>query len=206
MASTKQRANSMNKKILITSVVIASIGVAAMAHNGATGIVKERMDGMSAMSKAVKALTPIMRGTADYDADKVRSAADVMIKHAGEQMTSLFPEGTGGMPSSALPAVWDNWEEFSKISNELKAYAEGMKIAAGNGLAGDAVEQGDAMMGGSDDTMMGETTEDAMGGDAMGAETMITAEMFATMPVDTAFASVAQTCSACHQKFRAKEN
>jgi cytochrome c556 len=62
------------------------------------------------------------------------------------------------------------------------------------------------MMGGSNDTMMGETSEDTMGGGTMGAETMITAEMFATMPVDTAFASVAQTCSACHQKFRAKEN
>ena len=106
----------MAKKILIPSVLIAFIGVAAMAHNGATGIVKERMDGMSAMGKAVKALTPIMRGAVEYDADKVRSAADVMIKHAGEQMISLFPEGTGGMPSSALPAVWDNWEEFSKIS------------------------------------------------------------------------------------------
>ena len=198
MALANQRTNSMVKKILITSVIIASIGVAAMAHNGAKGIVKERMDGMSAMSKAVKALTPIMRGTAEYDADKVRSAADVMIKHAGEQMTSLFPEGTGGMPSAALPAVWDNWEEFSKISNELKAYAEGMKIAAGNGLVNEDEMQDDAMMGGA--------TEGAMGGAMMGGEAMVMTEMFATMPVNAAFGMVAQTCSACHQKFRAKEN
>ena len=46
--------------------VVASItaGV-ALAHSGATGIVKERMDGMAAMQKAVKAVTPIMRGQSD---------------------------------------------------------------------------------------------------------------------------------------------
>jgi cytochrome c556 len=35
---------------------------------------------------------------------------------------------------------------------------------------------------------------------------MMTTEMLAEMPVNAGFMAVTQTCSACHQKFRAEEN
>ena len=85
----------MKTQTLIVTLGLVSFGLAAWSHSGATGIVKERMDGMSAMSRVIKDLTPMMRGNVDYDAQQVRDAADVMISHAGDQMTSLFPEGTG---------------------------------------------------------------------------------------------------------------
>lgn len=87
----------------IALALVASItaGV-ALAHGGATGIVKERMDGMAAMQKAVKAVTPIMRGQAQYDADAVRSFAAAVEIHSGQAMTKLFPEGTGGKPLSLI--------------------------------------------------------------------------------------------------------
>ena len=59
------------------------------------------------------------------------------------------------------------------------------------------------MMGGG---MMGSDQAPAMGGGMSGSGDMMTVDMFATMPTDTAFAAVAQTCSACHQKFRAEED
>ncbi|SHF66908.1 c-type cytochrome [Litoreibacter halocynthiae] len=187
----------MRARVWITSALIALTGVAAFAHSGATGIVKERMDGMSAMGKAVKVLTPMMRGQTPYDAAQVRASADVMIAHAGETMTRLFPEGTGAKPSSALPTVWEDWEGFTELAKKLKSYAEGMKLGADNGLAENAVQQGSSMMGG--------TASVSMGGGMMGAEQTITPEMLASMPVDMAFTAVVQTCSACHQKFRAEE-
>ena len=186
----------MRARIWVASAVIASVGVAAFAHGGATGIVKERMDGMSAMGEVVKALTPMMRGETSYDAAKMRDAADVMIMHAGEQMTRLFPEGTGAKPSAALPTVWENWDDFAELAEQLKSYAEGMKVGAGNGLAKAQAQQSGSMMGGTTDTMMG--------GSMMGAPAAMTPEMIASMPSDMAFAAVAQVCSACHQKFRAK--
>ncbi|TDT72706.1 cytochrome c556 [Litoreibacter halocynthiae] len=189
----------MRARVWIISTVIASIGVAAFAHNGATGIVKERMDGMSAMGKAVKVLTPMMRGKTSYDADQVRASADVMIMHSGEQMTRLFPEGTGAKPSSALPTVWEDWDGFAELAENLKSYAEGMKLGADIGLANAAGQQSSSMMGGAASGSMG-------GGMMGGAEQAMTPEMFAAMPSDRAFAAVAQTCSACHQKFRAEEN
>lgn len=188
----------MRAKTWIASVAVASIGMAAWAHNGATGIVKDRMDGMSAMGRVVKELSPMMRGQIPYDADQVRAAADVMILHAGEQMTRLFPEGSGGMPSAALPSVWGEWEEFSDLAEQLQSYAEGMKIGAENGLA--------KRQAGKRFSMIGAASASTMGGGMMGAAGAMSVEMLAAMPTDAAFTAVAQTCSACHQKFRVKEN
>lgn len=196
----------MGARIWTIAVFAALIGAAALAHGGATGIVKDRMDGMSAMGRTVKELTPMMRRQTPFDADRVREAADVMIIHAGEHMTRLFPEGTGGKPSAALPMLWKKWDEFEELAEQLATYAEGMKLSAENGLATTQGMQGGSMMGGTDGGMMGADTTSPMGGGMMGSTDMMTLEMFAGMPADMAFTAVAQTCSACHQKFRAEEN
>lgn len=195
----------MNMKIWITAIAIGTTGVAALAHSGATGVVLERMQGMSAMAKTLKTLSPMMRGQVPYDADVVRSEADAMIGHAGEQMTRLFPEGSGGGVSKALPSVWDDDEKFAALAEDLRTAAEGLKLSAGNGLAAAQGNGSGSMIGSATDGMMGGGSAPAMGGGMMGSEQPMTPEMFAEMPVDRAFAMVAQTCSACHQKFRRED-
>ncbi len=86
----------MKKTTIVAAVLIAGTAVTAFAHSGATGIVKERMDAMLAMGKAVKTVAPMMRGETAYDAETVRDAARLFQQHAGESMTKLVPEGTGG--------------------------------------------------------------------------------------------------------------
>lgn len=203
----------MNMKIWITAIAIGTTGVAALAHSGATGVVLERMQGMSAMAKTLKTLSPMMRGQVPYDADVVRREADAMIGHAGEQMTRLFPEGSGGGVSKALPSVWDDGEEFAALAEDLRTAAEGLKLSAGNGLAAAQGNGSGSMMGGATDGMMGGATGGMMGGGSapamgagmMGSEQPMAPEMFADMSADRAFAMVAQTCSACHQKFRKED-
>ncbi|MDA5095767.1 cytochrome c, partial [Aliiroseovarius sp. KMU-50] len=124
----------MKYSSVIAAVFTCATGVAAFAHGGATGIVKERMDAMDAMGKAVKMITPMMRGETAYDAEVVRQAAATFSDHAGESMTTLFPEGSGGMPSEAKDAIWERWEEFSELAAQLGIYAEGLSGAAENGL------------------------------------------------------------------------
>ena len=51
----------MKKTTIVAAVLIAGTAVTAFAHSGATGIVKERMDAMLAMGKAVKTVAPMMR-------------------------------------------------------------------------------------------------------------------------------------------------
>lgn len=183
----------MNAKIWMTAIVASSVGLAALAHSGATGVMKERMDAMGEMGDEMKLLAPMMHGQAEYDPDVVRNAADTMIGHAGKQMTQLFPKGSNEKPSEALDAIWDNWEEFSNLAEALRASAEGMKLAAENGVGAPGVMPRAGMMG---------TGQGMMGG---APAQMMTTEMLGEMPVNAGFMAVTQTCSACHQKFRAED-
>ena len=74
----------MKKTTIVAAVLIAGTAVTAFAHSGATGIVKERMDAMLAMGKAVKTVAPMMRGETAYDAGTVSDAARLFQQHAGE--------------------------------------------------------------------------------------------------------------------------
>lgn len=184
-------------KRMTVSVTVLAISAASLAwaHGGATGIVKERMDGMAAMSKATKAITPMMRGNVVYDDEAVREYARGLQQHSGEAMTKLFPEGSGGMPSEAKDNVWINWEEFEELAMQLELLGEGLEKAAHKGLVA------------SDST--GEKNSDMMGtGGMMGQSSSVALdiEMLAQMPVDAVFTKISQTCSACHTKFRAESN
>ena len=197
----------MKKTTLLLSLIAVSAASLVWAHGSATGIVKERMDGMAAMSKATKAITPMMRGNVEYNAEAIRDYARTIEEHAGEAMTKLFPEGSGGMPSEAKDDVWTDWDQFEVLAMQLESLGKGLAQAAENGLAESVFEEGAStnMMGTSG--MMG--TGGMMGTDGMMGQTMngmIDIEMLAQMPADAVFAKVGQTCSACHTKFRAESN
>jgi cytochrome c556 len=139
----------MNKiELTIGAVFSLAITGAALAHGGATGIVKERMDGMMAMGKAVKSLSSMMRGDVDYDEAAVKSHAQTIEAHGGEALVSLFPEGSDGAPSEAKPEIWSEPAEFEALATQLKTYAVALQAAAPNGLMMQEQDQTD-MMGGS---------------------------------------------------------
>lgn len=190
----------MKKTFVISALVAGSTAIAALAHGGATGIVKDRMDAMANMGKAVKAVSPMMQGSATYDAAIVKRAAAVFLQHSGEAMTQLFPEGSGGKPSEAKGTIWRDWEGFADLAAQLGIASQGLAAAADNGLMGDASSDMSAgSMMGDNAGMMGDGTG-MMGSGMMGGA--MTVEQISAMPADGAFAMVTQTCSACHTKFR----
>lgn len=136
----------MHLNAWVLAFATVSAGMAALAHSGATGVARERMDAIVEKGDAMKRLAPMMRGQAEYDPDAVRNAADTMIGHAGPRMTELFPEGSNGKPSEALNAIWEDWDEFAALAEALRTGAEGMKLAADNGLAGSGAMPGGGMM------------------------------------------------------------
>ncbi|MGY3439693.1 MULTISPECIES: c-type cytochrome [unclassified Marinovum] len=198
------------------SVGIAIAGGVA-AHSGAKGIVKDRMDGMMALGKSVKAITPMMRGKVAYDADAVKGFAQDLRTHSGEAMTRLFPEGTNAAPSVAKARIWTDWDGFEALAMQLHALSDGMEQAADNGLKGTGGTTGN-MMGGATmgANMMGGSAMGGatMGGDAMGSGAMMggaaaaslpSPDALAEMPADAVFRLVSQTCASCHTKFRAEK-
>ncbi|WP_170575212.1 c-type cytochrome [Ruegeria atlantica] len=194
------------EKLLLGAVAASVLAVAShsvFAHGGATGVVKERMDGMGVMKEAMKVLTPMMRGQVDYDATVVREWSEDISRHAGEALTKLFPEGSLDAPSEAKPEIWQDWEAFSTLADQLRVMADGLAEASENGLmmAGETPAVGD-MMGGQDSSMMGGTM---MGGGMMGGAAEFDTMDLSQMPADGVFTMMGQVCSACHTRFRVEK-
>ena len=114
--------------LIALSFVIATSAI-AFAHSGATGVVKLRMDMMGAIGDSMKVIGSMMKGQTAFDANGAKAAAMRIAGHADE-IPDLFPEGSTQKPSEALPAIWQNWDEFVKITGEMKAAAQTLADAA----------------------------------------------------------------------------
>ena len=99
----------MNKFNLFIAVIIACLigAVTSFAHEGATGIVKKRMEMMKGMGKQMKALHAMISGKTAYDASAVQKSALELKEHAGH-IQHMFPDGSTEKPSEALLAIWEN--------------------------------------------------------------------------------------------------
>ncbi len=129
----------------ITFLVFAALLAAptlTQAHSGATGIVKQRMDVMEDVGAVMKELGAMVKGEVSFDASTVSSRAGDLKAHAAG-MPGLFPEGSIHGPSEALPAIWEDFERFSKIASDLESAAEALSsvtepaaLPAALGMAG----------------------------------------------------------------------
>ncbi len=189
-------------KLAANVAVVSSLAVTALAHGGATGIVKERMDGMGVMKESMKVLTAMMQGQTPYDVEVIREEAGKITSHSGEAMTKLFPQGSNAKPSEAKSEIWSNWEDFANLAEQLETLSEGLALAAGNGLMMAGSGQGNHMTGNS------MTSSGMMGSGMMGNSPMMGGtpgrDALAEMPADGVFTMLSQTCSACHTRFRAE--
>lgn len=164
-----------------------------VAHDGATGIVKERMDHMKAMGASMKSLAKMVNGQATYDGGEVSKLAAQFAEGSGAAMTKLFPEGTNAHPSEAKAEIWQKWDKFQHLANELQVQAETMSMTASGtpmmrtpqpfGGAG-----GGSVLGGSGDVMAGGPVQ-----------------MPPQMALRMNFMHLSSVCKSCHTEFREKK-
>lgn len=112
-------------------VVLLSVGV-VHAHDGATGIVKERMASMKDMGKATKALNAMTKGNAEYDAKELKEFALVIARHA-EKIPAFFPDtdaSRSGKMTEALPSIWSDGVDFEARARELVKLGENLAATA----------------------------------------------------------------------------
>ena len=146
-------------KTLMVFGAAALVGVSAtiaLAHSGATGIVKERMDLMSRIGKDTRAMAAMSRGRDDIDWSLIIEAG----KHAtmtSKHLPMQFPADSFKSPSEAKETILTDKEGFQAQVDALW-------------LAGLAL------------TTAGETQDE---------------DSF-----KLAFGAYAQTCKACHSKYR----
>lgn len=116
------------KRVLLAGL-LASAAAIAVAHTGATGIVKERMDGMGVLAQSMKALVG-MRKAGDDDPARVAEIAHQIAGESGAVMTDRFPEGSIQHVSEAAPMIWQDWDRFVQLSADLKTVAQAIEADA----------------------------------------------------------------------------
>ncbi|MBX2836579.1 MAG: cytochrome c [Gammaproteobacteria bacterium] len=99
-------------------------------HSGATGIVKQRMDGMKAMGETSKIVSDMYKGKKQFDRAAVVEAVEAFILH-GEEMANLFPdtdESRTGSKTEALPLIWERWDDFSDYIEDFNKQTQNLKM------------------------------------------------------------------------------
>ncbi len=112
----------MRKYVFLIVAPLVFAG-AAVAHQGATGVVKARMDGMGTVQSAMKVVGGMARGRIEFDADAAQAALADMAE-AARQIPELFEEKDLSDPSEALSGIWDNWDDFTAKADALAVAAD----------------------------------------------------------------------------------
>src|SRR5215207_6277995 len=97
----------MRTSFLIAVATATALAGAALAHQGATGTVADRMATMKIMDKELKAIQAMLSGSKKFDLGQLREYVAVLHENC-HQSESMFPAGSLDRHSQAKPAVWDD--------------------------------------------------------------------------------------------------
>lgn len=123
---------------IVTTVLVLTFATSVLAHKGASGVVKERMEAMGSIAANMKSVSHMLRGSADYDASVVKSAMEEISAHAA-MLPHKFPKGTDAAPSEAALAIWTDPTQFNALFTELEMSADAVAALSGDK---EAVAQG----------------------------------------------------------------
>jgi cytochrome c556 len=109
-------------KLIFLCLMTASFfaGVQALAHQGATGIVKERMDAFKASQRQLKS---IIAAAKTDDFEQVEKLASQLAEW-GRVMPEYFPADSASPPSEAAPAIWQDFSGFQAAANRFTLASE----------------------------------------------------------------------------------
>ena len=220
MANKKNTGRQMKLTTGLIAMGIAFTGATALAHSGASGIVLERMKGMTAMRDVMRDLAPIIQGAQPYDALAVSEAGYVIAAHSGDTMRALFPDNSLSGVTYAKSNIWSEWQEFAALADELGVYGKALSSAATVGLQapvakpakGDVPAHAPTQDAPSQSAKRSQQVAVLMGY-ALGKSSALSSGGLVMvskpdLPIDgqvgaeRIFTRISGTCSACHAKFR----
>ena len=114
----------MRKQAAMAALALATLAVAA-----SEGEVDYRQNAMKAVGGHMGAIADIMRGKVSHTGH-LQTHANAMADMAAIA-PALFPEGSAG--GDALPAIWEDAEDFKAKLDAFREAADGFKAAAGTG-------------------------------------------------------------------------
>ncbi len=128
----------------ISSLALAglmSVGVLAAFAQDAFVAPATPEGAVEARQATMKENGAILRSAGQLSGAEAVAAMQTLLDNYTE-IPALFPEGSLVGDTKALPAIWENWEEFTAIAETGRAAAESGLAAA---EAGDAAAYGEAV-------------------------------------------------------------
>lgn len=107
---------------LVTLLTASFVG----AHQGATGIVKERMDAFKRSQTQLKAAAKAAKSGEFETVERLAQS----LSEWGRIMPSTFPEGSLYPPSEASPDIWTDFARFTALAQDFSASADRLAVAA----------------------------------------------------------------------------
>ena len=123
------------KKITIAIVAMVLSGVAIHAHSVENPIVQKRMDLMKEIKSAIGVLGGMVKGTIAFDVVAATAAQTTLIEQS-ELVATTFEANETDPKSEALPSIWENWDTFVEMADDLTFAAEGLDVTSLDGVRG----------------------------------------------------------------------
>ncbi|MEL6919438.1 MAG: cytochrome c [Pseudomonadota bacterium] len=129
--------SSLSKYRFVLSLCVVLAASAALAHSGATGAVKARMDTMKSIANDMKAISTTLRNK-QLRYGLIGAAANRIEGHSA-RVPSEFRERDTTPPSEAAPVIWDQFGAFADLSRRMEEAARDLERAALDEEKGDVL-------------------------------------------------------------------
>ena len=123
------------KKITIAIVAMVLSGAAIHAHSVENPVVQKRMDLMKEIKSAIGVLGGMAKGTIAFDVVAATAAQTTLIEQS-ELVATTFEANETDPKSEALPSIWENWDTFVDMGDDLTFAAEGLDVTSLDGVRG----------------------------------------------------------------------
>ena len=127
------------KVVVLTAVAVSSVSVVAQhAFNDADKAVEYRQKAFSVMQNNFAYMGDMIKGDMPFDLAIFTERAEVFANMTAVPWSGFSHEGAmPGNNTDALPAIWDNWDDFQERSEQLQADARNLLAAAESGDQGE---------------------------------------------------------------------
>ncbi|MGP9790006.1 c-type cytochrome [Roseinatronobacter sp. NSM] len=125
----------MRRIVFGASLFLTTLALPAMAQDHPE--IGQRQGQFNLIVHNFAVLGGMAQGRVDYDAALAQTAADNLFHVTRHDQSRLWPEGTDAQSvegTRALPAIWENLDDFVGKFVALQTAAENVQAVAGDGL------------------------------------------------------------------------
>ena len=111
-----QTSSKWINSIFCATLMACFLATPLAAHQGATGIVKDRMDKFSQARNQMRQMGRALQNDQFEDIADISAAMQIWAK----DLTSYFPDGSQTSPTEAADSVWQDKDGFAKAASVYK--------------------------------------------------------------------------------------